>query len=338
MMSKINLAKPVDPAAPLSIVTPVAFFQLSDHDKYRLDELAKDFPCPDDAQYTCLLPSIIQMQTALPSHLKNFLVALSMMPAAEAFAVIKNAPRSKTNFVSEYFMLAIALTMGGRAIAQKNEAGEQIIQRIKPQKSAANSQTSSSYANMLGYHGDDFASGFKRNAWTMPFVKSRPEQSPRTFMADMRSVCESLRQIGRGDIIDMARRNRIIPLYPESQRGNDMKSAQGASCSIISGPEGQEYIASEYLGDTIVFPDDNVDDSNMVQLVLDVIREHIERVAVSVELDEGDLGLFSNQRGFHARGKFPQGYDPERDKPRELIRIHMVMDPWHSRNLDGHLL
>ena len=119
---------------------------------------------------------------------------------------------------------------------------------------------------------------------------------------------------------------------------DDLSNAQGSACNIISGPEGQEYIAAEYLGDTIMFPDDNVDDRNMVQLVLEVIREHIERVAVSVELAAGDLGLFSNQRGFHARGKFPPGYDPDKATPRELIRIHVVMDPWHSRNLNGHLV
>ena len=341
-MSKFNLVTPVDPTAPLSIVTPVAAFRLSDHDKQYLEQIAQDFPCPDNIEYQHLLPFIIMMQTALPSTLKLFLVSLAMEPTAEAFGIIQNSPRSGSNFASEYFMLAIALTMGGRAIAQKNEAGEQIIQRITPQKNAAQSQTSSSYATMLGYHGDDFASGLHRNAWTMPFVSSRPAQSPSTYMADMRSVCESLRQAGRSDIIEMARRNRIIPLYPESQRGNDLSddlsNAQGSACNIISGPEGQEYIAAEYLGDTIVFPDDNVDDRNMVQLVLEVIREHIERVAVSVELAAGDLGLFSNQKGFHARGKFPQGYDPEKETPRELIRIHVVMDPWHSRNLNGHLI
>lgn len=337
-MSSYKLVKPVDHASPLSIITPVAVYRLSAYDRQRLEQVTQDYPCPDDVEYRHLLPFIVKAQTALPEFLKIFLVSLSMEPTAEAFAVIKNGPRSGSGFATEYFLLAIALTMGGRAIAQKNEAGEQIIQRIKPVKSDAMRQTSSSYKTMLGFHGDDFASGIHRNAWTMPFIRSRPEKSPNTFMADMRCVCESLRQSGRTDIIEIARQNSVIPLYPESQRGSDMKSVRGAACNIISGPEGQEYIASEYLGDTIEFPDDNADDRNIVQLVLSVIREHVEKVAVSVELEEGDLGLFSNQKGFHARGQFPQGYDPEQDKPRELIRIHMVMDPWHSRSLDGHLV
>jgi hypothetical protein len=261
-----------------------------------------------------------------------------MNPHANAFALIRNCPGDNVGFSAEYFQLATAMAMGGRPMAQMNEGNEQIIQRIKPQKDDAYARTSSAYAVSLDYHGDDFGSSIFRNAWTIPYIKRRPETGPKTYMADMRLVCESIRQSGRQGIIEVARRNKVIPLYPESQRKGPLVDSVGPSHFIISGPEGAEYINAEFIGDTVIIPDDNVDDKNVVELAIEVIFEHIKKVAVMVDLKERDMALFSNQRGFHARGPFPDGYDPETDTLREITRIHMVMDPWHSRNVPTHLI
>lgn len=335
---KTHLINPLNPACPPELLTEVQSFVLSDHDREILEAAAKDFPCADHALHEDLIAFACMVERKLPLNLKTKLYSLAMNPYGEAFAVIGNCPNQLDSFSSDYFLLATAIAMGCRAVPQLNEADEQIIQRIKPKKEFAASQTSSSYAEMLRWHGDDPGSGKHRVAWTIPFIKTCPMDGPDTLMSDMKKVCASLRQSGQQDLIKLARQNKVVGLFPDSQRGEETESYQGTVQPIISGPEGCEYITADFLGKTLRIHEDNPEPDHVVWEVLEEIREHIEYCAVSVQLSASDMALLGNRRGFHSRGAFNPDYDPTIDVPRVINRVHLSRDPWISREVLGHLV
>lgn len=330
--------QPLNPQTPKSLITQVSSYRFSNYDRELIEASAHLFPCPDNATFKSLLPHILIMESKLPLTYKRFLLELTMDPYANAFGIVSNCPGVKGTFAAEIFQLASAVAMGGRPIAQKNEADEQILQRIKPKKSLAKSQTSSSYANMLNAHGDDFASGLYRVAWTCPRLLNKPKKSPPTFMYDMRKICDWLRLNGFDGILDILAKNKVSGRYPESQRKTGETMELGEFVPILSGPEGSEYFHLEWLGDTVVFNPKNPNAPEIVQYAIDFVLKAMENVGVGYTLQLDDMALLCNQRGFHARGPFPDGYNPKKDGLRELIRFHISMDPWFSRQLDGHLL
>lgn len=218
--------------------------------------------------------------------------------------------KDKVSFMSEYTLLSMMMFLG-EPIAFEDEKEGLLIQNICPVKGNENKQENTG-STFLELHTEDGFHPYKPDYLALNCLRADHDQIARTGTA---SILKVLNKLPSTAVAILRKPLFKIKLSPSFSHEHNEGTAYSRSLPVLSG--------------SIFEPDMCLDyylmegESRDAQWALDILKQELLKVIVSVVLIPGDMIIIDNRRSVHARSAFKPRYD---GKDRWLQRLFVVQD------------